>query len=448
MQAHALTPLLGSLATGDKDTKIEYPFLSLLVSGKHTMLVHTKSHVNHRIVADVSRSIALGNVLDKFAKKVLPPSSKPASQQHQNNPIELQELVASKFSTYTGTKEEIKKDAAKIYARWKLGNSFTPNNPSTTVAFNFTGALGQAITQLEEKPEMDLEDRRDLAWAFMKLLFENVAYGVVKCLKTDEQLLANPPKTLIMSGGVSSSTHLRTVVQATLKNNGFANMDVVFPTPKFCTDNAVMVAHAGYTMSRNGWSTTDDANPMAKWSIEAITSGVGGWAHESKNGFREDPDAMMEAKLIEEARIAKIEAEMKRKAAEKEREAERERLAKEKREMSLLLALRTSLGFVQPAEKTSADPAASAGEAKKKAQSSKVQPGKTNKKDEKKQIIQSSSSSSKLTGIASWFSGWFGGNKSEQQQASTEESSPRPDDSQKKPKTSKTDKRKPDSVRS
>ncbi|KAK4975635.1 Mitochondrial tRNAs modification protein, partial [Elasticomyces elasticus] len=76
MQAHALTPrLVSALAKkdgfGDATVTPAFPFLTLLVSGGHTMLLSSTSLVEHKILAE-TKDIALGDCLDKAARAILP----------------------------------------------------------------------------------------------------------------------------------------------------------------------------------------------------------------------------------------------------------------------------------------------------------------------------------------------------------------------------------------
>lgn len=89
MQAHALTPRLVSALGADSDplddapllnkqadetllSSPEYPFLSLLASGGHTLLIHSASLTDHRVLGGTN-DIAIGEYLDKIARVLLPP---------------------------------------------------------------------------------------------------------------------------------------------------------------------------------------------------------------------------------------------------------------------------------------------------------------------------------------------------------------------------------------
>ena len=81
MQAHALTPrLVSALDESPSPSSLEeitnpdpaFPFLSLLVSGGHTILVHSKGVCDHSVLASTI-DIAIGDAIDKMAREVLPP---------------------------------------------------------------------------------------------------------------------------------------------------------------------------------------------------------------------------------------------------------------------------------------------------------------------------------------------------------------------------------------
>lgn len=74
MQAHALTSRLLTTSPDRRRTvQIAFPFLTLLVSGGHTMLVHSKSLCDHEILANTT-DMAIGDMLDKCGRDVLPES--------------------------------------------------------------------------------------------------------------------------------------------------------------------------------------------------------------------------------------------------------------------------------------------------------------------------------------------------------------------------------------
>ncbi|KAK0753983.1 glycoprotease family-domain-containing protein [Schizothecium vesticola] len=87
MQAHLLTPRLVSALSlpfpsppspSPPSYTPTFPFLTLLISGGHTLLLHSRSLTSHRLLATTS-SHAIGNMLDATARLILPPSSTTSS---------------------------------------------------------------------------------------------------------------------------------------------------------------------------------------------------------------------------------------------------------------------------------------------------------------------------------------------------------------------------------
>jgi N6-L-threonylcarbamoyladenine synthase len=71
MQAHALTPRLVGAINGS--TEPAFPFLTVLVSGGHSLLLNSSTLLEHSILAE-NQDIALGACLDKAARIILPPA--------------------------------------------------------------------------------------------------------------------------------------------------------------------------------------------------------------------------------------------------------------------------------------------------------------------------------------------------------------------------------------
>jgi N6-L-threonylcarbamoyladenine synthase len=76
MQAHALTPRLvnamkATVSGGAAVLQPAFPFLTILVSGGHTMLIDSAGLTDHAILAETG-DIALGDCLDKAARAILP----------------------------------------------------------------------------------------------------------------------------------------------------------------------------------------------------------------------------------------------------------------------------------------------------------------------------------------------------------------------------------------
>ncbi|KAI3531112.1 glycoprotease [Colletotrichum abscissum] len=320
MQAHALTPrLVSALARHDPTTstasssttasssptvdvtatkKPEYPFLTLLVSGGHTQLVHSRSLTSHRILAS-SSNIAVGDALDKAARHILPPdmlashgdvmygallerfafpdsfvpsslsSSDPKSQHGHDYEYTPPLRRVDEIAPYT---------APPPYS-WTL---HPPLSASRALSYEFNG-LGSEVRKIATSRggSMSLDERRILARATMRLLFEHLATRIFLALAAEPEL-KDALKTLVVSGGVASNRFLMHVLRKLLYVRGFEHVEITAPPPALCTDNAAMIAWTGMEMYEAGWESSLSVHPERKWSIDPSSEeggilGVPGW---------------------------------------------------------------------------------------------------------------------------------------------------------------------------
>ncbi len=216
MQAHALTARLVSLLNNPtKDAEPAFPFLSLLVSGGHTLLVHSKDVSDHEVLATTT-DIAIGDAIDKIARSVLPQTIRQAGGDISYG--QLLEHFAfpngeadHQYTAPTSRQEEI----ARRETRW--GWALVPplaetrsGSKSKAMEFSYSG-LDSAVKRVcEAKPEMCMEERTDLARGSMRLAFEHLASRVGWALR-DQLLKSQRVRTLVVSGGVASNGFLKTV---------------------------------------------------------------------------------------------------------------------------------------------------------------------------------------------------------------------------------------------
>lgn len=171
-----------------------------------------------------------------------------------------------------------RQDEIEIYESenglWSLS---PPLRQSRDMTYEFTGLGGKVRRIISERPDMENNERAELSYQTMRLAFEHIMSRVIMALQNDEELLTNPPQSLVISGGVASNQFLRTVAASMLRARGFGHMTVTAPKPKWCTDNAAMIAWAGLKMYKAGWTTDLSFLPQGEWPIEEILTGVDCW---------------------------------------------------------------------------------------------------------------------------------------------------------------------------
>ncbi|MEO5703013.1 MAG: tRNA (adenosine(37)-N6)-threonylcarbamoyltransferase complex transferase subunit TsaD, partial [Gammaproteobacteria bacterium] len=199
MEAHLLAPMLEADAPA-------FPFIALLVSGGHTLLVHVRAIGDYRILGE-SLDDAAGEAFDKTAKLL--------GLDYPGGPA-LARLALN------GNPE-----------RFQFPRPMT-SRPG--LDFSFSGLKTCAMQTLRTHGS-DEQTRADIARAFEDAVADTLA---IKCRRA---LRATGHKRLIVAGGVSANSRLRTSLQKTVQEEG---AEVFYPRLEFCTDNGAMIAYAGY----------------------------------------------------------------------------------------------------------------------------------------------------------------------------------------------------------
>ena len=231
MEAHLLAPLIENISP-------DYPYVALLVSGGHTLLVNINDIGKYQILGE-SIDDAVGEAFDKAAQMLGLP--------------------------YPGGPE-----IARL-AKQGSPNRFSFPRPMTDrpgLEFSFSGIKTHVLNTLKELPKVDDQARADVACAFEDAIVDTL---IIKSLRAMKQCGA---KTLVVAGGVGANKKLRQRLKQKL---GKQKLEVFYPAPEFCTDNAAMVAQLGLIKlkSMQGKLNSDHALEIKvrpRWSLENITT--------------------------------------------------------------------------------------------------------------------------------------------------------------------------------
>lgn len=225
MEGHLLAPLL-------EDDPPAPPFVALLVSGGHSMLIEVTAIGQYRLLGDTLDD-AVGEAFDKTAKLLgLPYPGGP----------HLAQLA-----------EQGQPDAFK-FAR--------PMTDRPGLDMSFSGLKTQVLTAWQRSDQSE-QARADIARGFEEAA---VATLRIKCRRALETAGA---ERLVVAGGVGANRRLRAALQAAGDEAGFA---VHFPRLAFCTDNGAMIALAGALRLQAGQM---DGAPVAvrpRWKLEDLPS--------------------------------------------------------------------------------------------------------------------------------------------------------------------------------
>lgn len=245
MQAHALTPRLL------EDGKLpDFPYMTLLVSGGHTLLLKSKSVVDHGIIAS-TLDIAIGDCIDKIAKDLKVPwhGLMPGAALE----VWCKDEERSTKDTYVphSLSPELKK---KINLKVPLhAKQNIQGVRSDRMEFSFSG-LGSSVSRILSSAEAEGQssytetERRGIGAEAMFCAFKHVTEKVIAALNVLPEAEKSSISALVVSGGVARNQWLRQIMQSELRKSGFPKMRLIFPPLDLCSDNATMIAWTAFEM--------------------------------------------------------------------------------------------------------------------------------------------------------------------------------------------------------
>jgi N6-L-threonylcarbamoyladenine synthase len=223
MEGHLLAPML-------EPEPPEFPFLALLVSGGHTLLVEVEGIGDYRVLGD-SVDDAVGEAFDKTATLL--------GLSYPGGPA-LAALA-------------LQGDATRLrFPR--------PMTDRPGLDFSFSGLKTFALNTWRNSGQSQ-QDRADIARAFEEAVVDTM---VIKCRRAVAQ---TGLKTLVIAGGVGANRRLRERLGELMTAEGGR---VCYPRLEFCTDNGAMIAYAGYRRLQAGQHEGLSIKAMPRWSLEDL----------------------------------------------------------------------------------------------------------------------------------------------------------------------------------
>jgi N6-L-threonylcarbamoyladenine synthase len=223
MEGHLLAPML-------EDPAPEVPFLALLVSGGHTLLVDVQGIGEYRVLGETVDDAA-GEAFDKTAKLLglpYPGGAALARLAEEGDPRRLR------------------------FPR--------PMTDRPGLDFSFSGLKTHALTTLAQLPDTP-QARADVARAFEEAVVDTLS---IKCRRAWRE---TGRRRLVISGGVGANRRLRERLKALGVEEG---VEVFYPRLEFCTDNGAMIALAGALRLVAGQQDGAVIRATPRWGLEDL----------------------------------------------------------------------------------------------------------------------------------------------------------------------------------
>ncbi len=194
--------------------ELQFPLLSLVVSGGHTELVYMKEHGSFKVIGE-TRDDAAGEAYDKVARTLNLP--------YPGGP-HIDRLAGEGNPTID------------LPRAWLEEGSYD---------FSFSGLKSSVINTLHNAEQRgETIDPKDLAASFQASVIDVLVTKTVKAAKEYDV------KQVLLAGGVAANKGLRQSLEKAFEElNG---IELIIPPLSLCTDNAAMIAAAGSVLYNKG----------------------------------------------------------------------------------------------------------------------------------------------------------------------------------------------------
>jgi N6-L-threonylcarbamoyladenine synthase len=223
MEGHLLAPLLEPNPPG-------FPFVALLVSGGHSMLVEVSRIGHYRL---------LGETLDDAAGEAFDKTAKLLGLGYPGGPALARAAIGGDPDKYAFPR---------------------PMTDRPGLEFSFSG-LKTHTRNLWRAHGGEAHAQADIAAGFQQAVVDTL---VIKCRRAMQQTRCNH---LVIAGGVGANLQLREALSSAGRKYGWG---VSYPRIEFCTDNGAMIAHAGYHRLRAGQHEPGIICARPRWPLAEL----------------------------------------------------------------------------------------------------------------------------------------------------------------------------------
>jgi len=228
MEGHLLAPGL--------DNELPpFPFVTLLVSGGHTLLVR---------VDDIGQYTQMGQTIDDAAGECFDKSARLLDLPYPGGPAIARLAEGGDARRFALPRPMLNRD---------------------NLDFSFSGLKTAVMYAVRKIDNMDEQARADMAASVEAAICEVLVYKSIRaCRQTGS-------KHLLIAGGVAANRTLRNLLEA---ESGKRGIQVHLPRPEHCTDNAAMIAYAAARRLEQGLKSPDSWDARPRWPLEELKLGL------------------------------------------------------------------------------------------------------------------------------------------------------------------------------
>jgi len=224
LEGHLVSP-------GMEFSEIKPPYICLLVSGGHTMIVDVKDIGNYEILGQ-SVDDAVGEAFDKVGKLLDLP--------YPGGPHIERIALEGNSSAYDFPR---------------------PMIHSNNLNLSFSGLKTAVLYKVKEIRDLDNKAKSDVAASFQRAVIEVLTKKIKKTIESSNR------KNVIIAGGVAANKNLRSSMKELEQALG---IKVYYPDLKYCGDNAAMIAYLG-SMRTSLNKTISNSSVRARWPLTELS---------------------------------------------------------------------------------------------------------------------------------------------------------------------------------
>ena len=223
LEGHLMSPMM-------EFPEIKMPFICLLVSGGHSMIVDVKEKGNYEIIGQ-SQDDAVGEAFDKVAKLLDLP--------YPGGPHIEKLALEGNPNAYDFPRPMIHSD---------------------NLDMSLSGLKTAVLYTVQKIKDLDQSKKADIAASFQKAVTDLLVTKIKKAVKETNR------KDVIIAGGVAANKFIRSKFKELEDSLG---IKVYYPDLKYCGDNAAMIAFVGSMMSVNK-KGNNRSQVRARWPLDEL----------------------------------------------------------------------------------------------------------------------------------------------------------------------------------
>lgn len=241
------------------NSKIKFPLLCLVVSGGHTQLILMFDHLQYKIIGE-TQDDAVGEAFDKVARIL--------DLGYPGGPV-----ISKKANEWKHRKEKV----APITRHHPPIDERNINFPrpmlnSPNFNFSFSGLKTAVLYEVKNFKENLSSNKFEKLIPQICYEFQQACIDVL-IHKTMTATKKYNPKTIMLAGGVSANKELRQQLRVSIKNNPQNIITYKTPNIRYTTDNATMIAAAGYFRWKK-MTSSERTRALQAWQTLQANAGL------------------------------------------------------------------------------------------------------------------------------------------------------------------------------